>query len=129
MYVLVNLETLNIDYRYNIEYPPAINTETHIGVEIPADVDVDCTMANRADDGTILIQQDQEQYRTKLEHLKSSLRTQRNSLLAACDWTQFNDSPLSQNKKVEWATYRQSLRDFPSTVTDPTNVNWPAPPS
>jgi hypothetical protein len=86
-------------------------------------------MANRADDGTILIQQDQEQYRTKLEHLKSSLRTQRNSLLAACDWTQFNDSPLSQNKKVEWATYRQSLRDFPSTVTDPTNVNWPAPPS
>ena len=129
MYVLVNLETLNIDYRYNIEYPLEINANIHVGVEIPADVDVDCTMAIRTDDGTIVIQQDPEQYRMKLEHLKSSLRTQRNQLLSASDWTQFNDSPLSQEKKAEWAAYRQSLRDLPSTVTDPTNVTWPTPPS
>jgi hypothetical protein len=129
MYVLVNLETLNIDYRYNIEYPPAINTETHIGVEIPPDVDVDCTMAIRVDDGTIIIKQDPEQYRIKLEHLKSSLRIQRNSLLVQCDWTQFTDSPLSQDKKAEWANYRQDLRNLPKTVTDPTNVTWPVPPA
>ena len=44
----------------------------------------------------------------------SDMRDQRNSLLAQSDWTQIADSPLSDSKKQEWATYRQALRDFPS---------------
>tara|TARA_R100000231_G_C5302419_1_gene157980 strand:+ start:631 stop:849 length:219 start_codon:yes stop_codon:yes gene_type:complete len=41
----------------------------------------------------------------------------RNKKLAKCDWTQANDSPLSDEKKKEWATYRQALRDLPKTIT------------
>ena len=41
----------------------------------------------------------------------------RNKKLAKCDWTQAPDSPLSDAKKKEWATYRQKLRDLPKTVT------------
>ena len=41
----------------------------------------------------------------------------RNKKLAKCDWTQAPDSPLSEEKKKEWATYRQALRDLPKTVT------------
>ena len=41
----------------------------------------------------------------------------RNAKLARCDWTQANDSPLSNEKKKEWATYRQALRDLTKTVT------------
>ena len=37
--------------------------------------------------------------------------------LKKCDWTQAVDSPLSDEKKAEWATYRQKLRDLPSTIT------------
>ena len=56
------------------------------------------------------------------------LRGQRDALLVSSDWTQMPDSPLSDAKKQEWATYRQQLRDLPSTA-DPSNPTWPSKPS
>lgn len=53
----------------------------------------------------------------------------RNIMLAECDWTQAADSPLSEAKKAEWATYRQQLRDLPANTSDPANPTWPTPPS
>ena len=44
-------------------------------------------------------------------------RILRNRKLKNSDWTQANDSPLSDEKKKEWATYRQKLRDLTKTVT------------
>lgn len=61
----------------------------------------------------------------------ATLRDLRNELLLECDWTQTGDTPLTDSKKAEWATYRQALRDLPSshtTITDITSVNWPSPP-
>lgn len=55
-------------------------------------------------------------------------REERNALLASSDWTQLPDSPLSDAKKSEWATYRQQLRDLPSTTTDPSSPSWPQKP-
>jgi hypothetical protein len=64
----------------------------------------------------------------------AELREKRNEKLASCDWTQSADSPLSSDKKTEWATYRTKLRDFPTTlnntsVVNTANWNWPAEPS
>ena len=63
------------------------------------------------------------------------LKSERNSLLKNSDWTQASDSPLSDDKKKEWATYRQTLRDLPSTTSPSlgeneqlTNVIWPTKP-
>ena len=59
------------------------------------------------------------------------VRLERDSLLFNSDWTQFKDSPLTETKQAEWATYRQSLRDFPSALSDVTDievVTWPAKP-
>tara|TARA_R100000008_G_scaffold29059_1_gene16029 strand:- start:108 stop:458 length:351 start_codon:yes stop_codon:yes gene_type:complete len=58
-----------------------------------------------------------------------AIRTARDSLLAASDWTQFADSQLSNSKKTEWATYRQALRDLPANTSDTKNVSWPTEPS
>jgi|TARA_R100001480_G_C4671854_1_gene173632 hypothetical protein len=44
-------------------------------------------------------------------------RDLRNKKLKNSDWTQANDSPLSDTKKAEWAKYRQALRDLTKTVT------------
>ena len=44
-------------------------------------------------------------------------RAVRNKKLADSDWTQAPDSPLSDEKKKEWATYRQALRDLTKTAT------------
>ena len=56
-------------------------------------------------------------------------RGNRDELLKSSDWTQSPDSPLSDTKKQEWATYRQSLRDLPANTTDPANPTWPTQPS
>lgn len=55
---------------------------------------------------------------TNLITLSIQLRKIRNNRLKDCDWTQAIDSPLSAEKKAEWATYRQALRDLPSSYTD-----------
>ena len=44
-------------------------------------------------------------------------RAVRNKKLLDSDWTQAPDSPLSDTKKKEWATYRQALRDLTKTTT------------
>ena len=63
-----------------------------------------------------------------LSEVWSELRNTRNIELSLSDWTQSADSPLSDSKKQEWATYRQQLRDMTST-TDPRNPTWPTQPS
>lgn len=55
-------------------------------------------------------------------------RQDRDALLAKSDWTQANDSPLSNDKKIEWATYRTALRDLPSNKSWP-DVTFPEEPS
>lgn len=56
------------------------------------------------------------------------IKALRNALLAACDWTQVPDVPLSEQQKLAWAAYRQELRDFPA-ICDPANPVWPVPPT
>jgi hypothetical protein len=51
------------------------------------------------------------------------LRLKRDALLSEFDWTQTADSPLTDAKKAEWATYRQALRDLPSQYSDNDNID------
>jgi len=53
------------------------------------------------------------------------VRAERDALLAASDWTQVADAPVDQ---AAWATYRQALRDVPSQIGFPENVEWPSEP-
>ena len=58
-------------------------------------------------------------------------RANRNARLQKSDWTQFPDSPLTTEKKAEWMTYRQALRDVPSNnanVTSLDDIIWPTKP-
>ena len=58
----------------------------------------------------------------------ASLRTERNSLLVSSDWTQYNDSPLDDEAKADWAAYREELRDLPESA-DPADPTWPHDPN
>lgn len=55
------------------------------------------------------------------EETLAALRSARTRELSNTDWTQVPDSPLSDSKKAEWATYRQALRDLPSNYTYDSN--------
>ena len=65
------------------------------------------------------------------EMLNVRNRETRNQLLAESDWTQFNDSPLTDEAKTSWATYRTALRDLPDHSNWPNleDANWPTKPS
>ena len=54
----------------------------------------------------------------------ASIRSQRDALLAASDYTQVADAP---GDTAAWATYRQALRDVPSQ-SDVDNITWPTEP-
>lgn len=79
--------------------------------------------------GEIVRKSDAEIADTNLPKDLAIFRGGRDELLKASDWTQAADSPLSDAKKAEWATYRQQLRDLPANTTDPSNPTWPTPPS
>jgi hypothetical protein len=55
--------------------------------------------------------------------LMEYLRYERTRKLQECDWTQASDSPLSSGKKVEWATYRESLRDMMASASPEEDLN------
>ena len=60
----------------------------------------------------------------------TNIRASRNQRLAGSDWTQGADSPLTDAKKTEWASYRQELRDYPSTASKVSELSaWPVEPS
>lgn len=60
----------------------------------------------------------------------ANLRAARDSVLSRTDWTQSPDSPLSDEKKAEWATFRQKLRDLPTTYNEITGeYDWPVAPN
>jgi hypothetical protein len=52
----------------------------------------------------------------------------RTQLLVNSDWTQLADVPLSAERRAQWATYRQALRDITDQSGFPDNINWPATP-
>jgi len=54
------------------------------------------------------------------------IRSQRDALLKASDWTQVADAPVDA---AAWAVYRQALRDVPQDFASPDQVVWPVPPS
>ena len=59
------------------------------------------------------------------------IRTERDRLLTESDWTQANDTPLSDADVAKWKTYRTSLRDLPSDQSSKTkysDITWPTKP-
>lgn len=64
----------------------------------------------------------------EIEQQWSGVRADRNTRLAACDWTQLADAPLTNIQTAAWGEYRQALRDI-TTQSDSFNIQWPAQPT
>lgn len=65
------------------------------------------------------------------------IRQERNIKLTETDWTQIPDNSLTPEKRNEWSTYRQALRDITTTQTitvddadvpNVSSITWPTPP-
>ena len=74
------------------------------------------------------------------DHLQE-VKDYRNAQLVWSDWTRLDDITIAADKKAEWATYRQALRDLPATIAADSNLtakaladnhshsSWPTKPS
>jgi len=65
------------------------------------------------------------------EELWVIFRAERDFRLTKSDWVLVQDSPLSDEKKQEWSSYRQKLRDLPSTISTISSMEeivWPEVP-
>ena len=69
--------------------------------------------AKKVEDGAVV---DRTNYQPDVEQENIA---RRDTELLASDWSQLPDSPLTDEQKTEWRTYRQALRDLT------THSNWP----
>jgi hypothetical protein len=67
-----------------------------------------------------------EETQADLDSKAAQIRSQRNQLLTASDWTQVLDAPID---RTAWAAYRQALRDITSQEGFPASVQWPNDPN
>lgn len=138
-YVTVNLDSLEIVDRFNAESERDLEERkadnlTFIQVKEP--LTINTVRAQKYENGEITLVEDEEltkimndQPRLIMERKIRLFKNQRNNLLLKSDWTQLPNAPISDEKKAEWVTYRQALRDLPSVTEDPENPDWPTPPS
>ena len=74
-----------------------------------------------------VVDMEQEAIDALTERQWSAIRQQRNAKLVNSDWTQIDDTPLTNTDKQLWASYRQALRDI-TTQADPFSIEWPVSP-
>ena len=107
-------------YHIIIDEPPTINDSQRL----------EKTGFSRKEDGSFSFDYNVVDL-TRQEALNILIRYRRAELLAWCDWTQALDSPLTVEKRAEWAAYRQALRDLTTTYADAVDASeivWPVSP-
>lgn len=63
------------------------------------------------------------------EIIAKEAREARNRLIAETDYIMAADYPIDDDKRVEWAVYRQALRDVPEQPGFPYEIDWPHKPA
>ncbi|WP_232519474.1 MULTISPECIES: tail fiber assembly protein [Pseudomonas] len=59
----------------------------------------------------------------------AAIRSRRDQLLRATDFTQLPDYPATAEQLAQLKAYRKALRDIPETVEQPAELVWPELPS
>jgi len=78
--------------------------------------------------GVVTIIKSAEWLENKTNEAWKKIRKERNQLLKDSDYIMFPDITITTEKKEEWITYRQSLRDIPQTFSNPDDVTYPDKP-
>ena len=82
------------------------------------------------DEGVTVTKAEQEQAYTarKNEEAATAVRSERDKLLASCDWMAVRAFEAGSAVSTEWATYRQALRDVTAQAGFPNTITWPTQP-
>jgi hypothetical protein len=119
---VISIDTLNAYSVYRVTHVDKGNDHTKNYTE-----GVPVLINNQYYQNWIMSDASTEEIEFRINTQWNQIRSDRNQYLQQCDWTQLPDSPLTVEKKQEWATYRQSLRDV-TNQEDPFNIIWPTKP-
>ncbi len=78
--------------------------------------------------GVVTIIKSAEWLENKNNEAWRKIRKERNQLLKDSDYIMVSDAPITAEKKEEWETYRQALRDIPQDYDSPDEVVYPDKP-
>jgi hypothetical protein len=125
----VNIDSANLEafnaYQVAASDPPAFDQRTQTLVE---ETPVYDNQVGGWVQVWVVVDKPQEQIDAEAANKADEVRYRRNKLIAESDWTQLDDTPITNAKKLEWATYRQALRDIPDQAGFPWEVVWPVEP-
>lgn len=100
-----------------------VNTMVHIPCDDFENCPVEFIKARKSQNGTIELYLDDVAYNESLkierENTMEYLRNKRNQLLKDSDFILLSDVPMNEEKRKEWLVYRQALRDYPDSISDP----------
>ena len=65
----------------------------------------------------------------RTEAMWRGIRHERNEILSQSDYMVIKAYETGTTLDSDWAAYRQTLRDLPSTSDDPSSIVWPTKPS
>jgi hypothetical protein len=82
------------------------------------------------EDGVTVTKASQEEAYTarKNEEAATTVRAERDKLIASFDWMAIKAFEGGTTVSTEWATYRQALRDVTAQEGFPNNITWPTQP-
>jgi hypothetical protein len=97
--------------------------DTHVLIDLPEEFNDAPETVNftKEQNGTYTFTLNNQAIKARNRMLLQDMITERNKQLTASDWTQIPDSPITDEQKQMWQTYRQALRDFPNTYTGSPN--------
>ena len=128
---IVSLDSLSIDDIYISDNPKQIeyggpwgDPLQYVHIAIPPPLTPGNIKAIKLDEKVTLVE-DEQKTNQLIQKQWEDLRMERDKRLSKTDWTQLADVSLSVEMKERYRTYRQRLRDLPSTTTDPLNPEWP----
>jgi len=115
-------EQLNQFNVYNISQvgQPSVDYTKNVTESTPQKINGAWTQVWTVSDAT------EEEITQRTTDKGNEIRSQRDALLTACDYTQLPDVPLTN--KSDWATYREQLRQIPEQSGFPWNITWPTSP-
>lgn len=137
-------EDLRVEYR-NVSFPEVMSDEDRaqfnmVRVVVVGHQEIDHTKnatqgmpvyvseRGRWEQTWIITDATPEQIAERTDNKANEVRMQRNAMISSSDWTQLDDTPITNAKKLAWATYRQALRDIPAQAGFPWEVSWPTQP-
>jgi hypothetical protein len=121
----------NTSFPFNINVDTLLEYGVHEVISVPLDLDITkdyiettpILISNKYYQNWDVVDASEEKKNQRISNKWEEVRTIRNQSLKDSDWTQLSDSPLTVEKKMEWAAYRQALRDV-TLQEDPFNITW-----